>query len=141
MIHADIPFASTDAKVIIRKIGHIIAKAWWNHPSSHHSLLYWLDPYLRFRIPSNVSRQLETVFYRPRLGVAHTREYRNRIGRLSTLNCLSCGDPEAIPHVLLHCSRYGDERLQLLKSLLNLDNRLVSVEKTFGFLGYSRRFG
>lgn len=31
--HVDIPFATTYAEVITQKIGHAIAKAWWNDSS------------------------------------------------------------------------------------------------------------
>lgn len=73
--HLDIPFAMPHAMVLIHKNGNTIAKSWWNAPRSHHARLNMLNPNLRLRVASNVSRPLETILHRLCLGVAYTRKH------------------------------------------------------------------
>ncbi|XP_042147944.1 uncharacterized protein LOC121836800, partial [Ixodes scapularis] len=65
-----IPYSRCDTKILVQDVAKGISQNYWMNPHYHHPRLYSLDPQLAFRVPSGLSRQLEAVLHRLRLGVA-----------------------------------------------------------------------
>lgn len=105
-------FATLGVRAVIHKTRNKVSKSWWDSTRSHLPRLCRLDPNLRFRVLSNVSRQPKIAFHRLSLGVSYTREYLSISGFLSR--------------------RRTVEKLELQNGLLHLDNGTFPVENILG---------
>ena len=69
---------------------------------------------------------------RLRVGMSHLREHKFKHNFQECLNpACSCGlDIESTSHFLLHCPAFNDERYTLLRTLNNIDWKLVELTKS-----------
>lgn len=126
-----IPLFSHDVSSILRKFTTEKSSASWFDDAAKGSLLYAVDPELQFRFHVDLPRQVETLFHRLRLGVAYTNHFLFRIARARSTSC-TCGEPdEDIPHVLLNCPLYNQQRQELYAKFSALGNRAHMSLRTF----------
>lgn len=108
-----IPFITTDGSILVRGHGTNVSGKLWNTPDYCNRGPYWLHLEPSFRPWSNICRRHESPHYRVRTRLAYTSASENPTGLLLSLNCISCGSLEAIPHILSECQLYTYERAYL----------------------------
>ncbi|XP_042145584.1 uncharacterized protein LOC121835449, partial [Ixodes scapularis] len=65
-----IPYSKSDSNAKVQALAKTISLGHWMNVITHDRRLYFLDPQRTFRVPSGISRRLETTLHRLRLGVA-----------------------------------------------------------------------
>lgn len=93
------PPCSFDVNKSARVLGKYLKTSLWAHPDYPCPRLQWLEPHLLFRTTSSLHRHYQhyiisiiiSIIIQPLiLGVAYTRKYHHKKGRLTTLNCPQC---------------------------------------------------
>lgn len=123
-----IPLSRTDAATKLRILARDATRSMWNTPGFRYTRLHRLDPSLRLRIPSGLSRIETTALCRLWLGVSFTNAFACRIGMADSAACDSCDSEETIEHILCHCPRYSSQRQSLVTTLARLDDRPLSEQ-------------
>lgn len=127
-----LPLYISDLRHILTRASDSLCHATWFDERSQSSLLFKVDPLLRFQIPTPTSRCLETLIHRLRIGTAYTKHFLHKIGKVQSARCL-CGHPdETIHHVILECPRHDDARRNFKSVLMSLDNRPFNLAKVLG---------
>uniref|UniRef100_A0A131YXR6 Tick transposon n=1 Tax=Rhipicephalus appendiculatus TaxID=34631 RepID=A0A131YXR6_RHIAP len=124
-----IPFTRTDAATRLRSLARDLTLAQWNFTEFTNARLHHLDPDLKLRLPSGISRAEETLLCRLWLGVAFTNAYSFLIGMASTSTCNNCSCEETIAHLLCECTRFNAPRRELTEALDRLDDRPLSEQR------------
>ena len=90
-----------------------------------------LEPKISKKIKySNKQRDKEVTITRLRLGKCRLNYYLHKIGCHDNGLCDTCGEPETIEHLLLHCTQYniGDD-IKLRCKRLNIEPTVVNILK------------
>ncbi|XP_064470041.1 uncharacterized protein LOC135384786 [Ornithodoros turicata] len=95
------------------------------------SLLYNVDPELRFRVPPSFTRQMTTVLHRLRLNAPYSAHVLFK-GKRDSPNRSECGVVEDVEHILLRCPKYVDVRRALETNLSLVDSRAFDIAKLLG---------
>lgn len=136
-----IPITRQDANAILYGARKQAAALYSSDPQNRHERLHKLDPERKFWVSHapRLRRSQETLLHRLRLGVALTRKYLHTIGLEDSPDCLLCGCPESIEHLLSVCPKYSSERKNLETALLRLDTRPLSEQKILGTWADNRK--
>lgn len=127
-----VPLLADDIRSIIRKLSEQRSAEAWFDEDTKRSLLYAIDPALQFRVNVELSRNVETLLHRLRLGVAYTKSFLYRIHCATSPSC-ACGAPEEdVSHVMLDCPLYSRQRRELLHKLPLENRRVVCLESLLG---------
>uniref|UniRef100_A0A6M2CZP6 ribonuclease H n=1 Tax=Rhipicephalus microplus TaxID=6941 RepID=A0A6M2CZP6_RHIMP len=108
-----IPLSRNDAARQLYLLARDLRRTFWSSASFQRCQFYELDPSLKIKLPSQLSRSDATLLCRLWLGVAFTKVYSFRIGMADTSTCDYCGAEETIEHVLCSCACYDTQRCQL----------------------------
>uniref|UniRef100_L7LXV3 Putative tick transposon n=1 Tax=Rhipicephalus pulchellus TaxID=72859 RepID=L7LXV3_RHIPC len=127
-----IPLSRSDAAKELRVLARRLTLDLWHSPTYTSARLHTLDPDLKLRIPSGLSRRHSTLLARLWLGVAFSNAYSFLIGMSDSPLCEVCGCSETVAHLLCDCTRFNSERDTLSAALRQLDNRPLTEFKILG---------
>lgn len=102
-----IPVGRTDSKFIIKDNGRNLNGSLWNSGLERRGPIQ-LDPEVKLKTPSNISREHQSVIHRLRLGVGFTGRYLHRRLCAANLKWVTTSRTHYI-----RCTRYNTERIKM----------------------------
>ncbi|XP_064475820.1 uncharacterized protein LOC135389717 [Ornithodoros turicata] len=127
----NIPLTKDDIKRAAKRTADVEMKKLLANLHWRHSRLVALDGPYNYTGCRYISRTNAALIHRLRLGTAFTRAYRYKLNMTDVPTCRQCHTSEDI-HILLHCTKYEDERKILEKRLFTLDSRPLTIAKILG---------
>lgn len=127
-----VPFSTYDASCFVRRFSTSRCSLRWREGASMASHLGLIDSGLKFRIPQQIPRYIETFLHRLRLGVRRCHQFLHRINKDPSPNCPLGGEVESAEHLLLKGSKHSTQQQTLQLHLAILDRRPLTLQKLLG---------
>lgn len=125
-------YSKTDAKRTLAALSKRLSVPLWQDGPARTSLLFRVDPQLKYRVPSSFGRPTESLLHRLRLNVPYSGRILFKLGKRDSPNCDICDVVEDTEHLLVACSKYVDHRRVFEETLARLDARPFDVVKILG---------
>ena len=115
-INIKIPLSRAEVKSIISKhMCKVWQESWDSMTTGRH--LYSIKPQVKNGEIWGRNQREEIILTRLRIGHAGLNHTLSKMGKHPTGLCSQCTQPETVQHVLLECSKYREERQEVLQML------------------------